>query len=562
MRRASGWIALFVVACSQAPDPSSDAGVGPVGPPTWVGLAGDRAPPLPPQSVGGSNHFLTAEACAQCHSAGTGVLRDTKGRDVAPLSQWRGTMMAHAARDPFYLATFSQELAHRPGATRAVESLCARCHAPGAVFDLEADGDHLSFATLTSGTGKVPELARDGVNCSLCHQIQPDGLGSFASFDGAFVIKDERRIFGPHANPQIGPMQTFVSYTPTEAPHPLQSSLCATCHTVITKALDPNGKPVGPDFVEQGAYLEWRASDFRTEGTPGPKAASCQSCHIPTSDEDGAPISSVLALYPTSGLGARSPIGRHVFVGGNSQMLRVIGDERDWVGTIAPQAALDAQVARTEKNLQAGAGVTITSAGKTQAVVRVENRTGHKFPTGYPSRRAWLHVKVTAFGQVKFESGRWDTYGRIVDANGAPIDGRDQVRLHRDVVRTSSEAQIYELVPGDSKNRPARSLLDASAVLKDDRLLPRGFYPPAGALVAPVGTADDANFGATDDVTFVYGDGSSGGRVDVELCFQSVRPSELENLAGEPTPMSRRFLDMIAKRVAPVVIATATAPIP
>ncbi len=216
VRRLLLTLAVAIFACSSGPDAIDGGGGGPAGPPTWIGLTGDRAPALPPQSIGSSNHFVTAEACAQCHSQGNGVLRDAKGRDVAPVSQWRASMMANAARDPFYLATFSQELVHRPAATRPIESLCARCHAPAAVFDLEADGDHLALGTLTSGTGKVPELARDGVTCSLCHQIQPDRLGTFASFDGAFVIKDERRIFGPHATPQVGPMQTFLHYTPTE----------------------------------------------------------------------------------------------------------------------------------------------------------------------------------------------------------------------------------------------------------------------------------------------------------------------------------------------------------
>lgn len=561
MRRV-GFSILLVVACSQAPDASSPDGGTIVGPPSWIGLAGDRAPPLPPQSLGASNHFVTAEACGQCHSAGTAVLRDAKGRDVAPVSQWRGTMMAHAARDPFYLATFAQELAHRPGATRAIESLCARCHAPAAVFDLEADGDHLSFASLTSGTGKVPELARDGVTCSLCHQIQPDGLGAPTTYDGAFVIKDERRIFGPHANPQVGPMQTFVSYTPTEASHMGQSALCATCHTVVTKALDANGKPVGPEFVEQGAYLEWRASDYRTEAPAGVRAASCQSCHVPPIDEDGSPIVSVLSLFPATGLGPRAPIGRHVFVGGNAEMLRVIGDARDWVGTLAPQPALDAQVARSEALLRSGVALSITSATASALTVRVENRSGHKFPTGYPSRRAWLHVVAKDAGGVRFESGRWDEYGRIVDAAGAPLDGRDQVRLHRDVVRSASEAQIWELVPGDAKGRPARSLLDAVAPLKDDRILPHGFVAGLGVLVPPVGTEGDANFGASDDVTFAYGALPKGATITVELLYQSTRPSELENLAGEPTPFGRRFLDLVAKRIAPVVIASTSTTVP
>jgi hypothetical protein len=551
----------FIAAC--APNAgqlgSPDGGV-----PSWIGTSGDRMSPLPAENVGSSTRFVTHEQCAQCHvGSAPNVMLDQKGRDVSPTTTWRASMMALAVRDPFYLATFSQELAHRPKATAVVEQTCSVCHAPAAVTDAVNDGFSVTFASLTTGTARGDHLARDGVTCSLCHQIQPTGLGTFQSFTGKYAIGDARQIFGPFDGPATSPMQTFVSYTPMKGAQISESALCATCHTVITKTLDANGNPTGPSFVEQGAYLEWRSGDFNAEGTPGPRAATCQSCHVPTTDDDGQPISAVLSKVPQSGLSARTPIGRHLFVGGNVQMLSVMADQSAWTGSATPASELLDAANRAKASLASAVKLTITRAERTGVDVKVENQTGHKFPTGYPSRRAWIHFKATVSGKVVLESGRADDYGRIVDASGHAIDDRDTVRLHLDTIDSDGKAQIYELVPGDSTNRVARSLLDASTVLKDNRLLPAGYSStsPYAPLINPVGTSGDANFGSSDTVAYVLS-ASSTVHVDVELLFQSVRPSELENLAAEPTPASRSFFDMLQKRATPIVIATASADVP
>ena len=41
-----------------------------------------------------------------------------------------------------------------------------------------------------------------------------------------------------------------------------------------------------------------------------------------------------------------------------------------------------------------------------RAEILIENLAGHKFPAGFPSRRAWLHVRVLdKDGKLIFESG-------------------------------------------------------------------------------------------------------------------------------------------------------------
>jgi hypothetical protein len=77
--------------------------------------------------------------------------------------------------------------------------------------------------------------------------------------------------------------------------------------------------------------------------------------------------------------------------------------------------------------------------------VRVENQAGHKLPTGFPARRAWLHFQVTdASGAIVFESGAVDTQGRIAgnDADQAP----SQFEPHYLTIVQSDQVQIYEAV--------------------------------------------------------------------------------------------------------------------
>ena len=71
-------------------------------------------------------------------------------------------------------------------------------------------------------------------------------------------------MFGPFAidDGRTTIMRSATGVTPTEATHIRQSELCATCHTLYTKALRADGDVVG-SLPEQMPYLEWRHSAFR-----------------------------------------------------------------------------------------------------------------------------------------------------------------------------------------------------------------------------------------------------------------------------------------------------------
>jgi hypothetical protein len=187
---------------------------------------------------------------------------------------------------------------------------------------VEGAGGTPSLAMLDPEADEAP-FAVDGVSCAVCHRIAPEGLGTAASFSGAFALGPEGELYGPHAAPFARPMEARTGLAPVAADHVTSSALCGSCHTLFTDAVAADGTPLGARFPEQTPYLEWRNSAFDDEQPdPGPRAASCQACHAPAVDEDGAAIATAIAPRPGGGdfppVDARSPYGRHVFVGGNT----------------------------------------------------------------------------------------------------------------------------------------------------------------------------------------------------------------------------------------------------
>lgn len=500
----------------------------------------DRLPrplPLAALPVAGTvdtDRFADAAKCAQCHTAGTSALRDVAGRDVSPVSLWRPSMMALAARDPFYLAVFAEELARDPDQRAMIERTCVRCHAPAGS---EESDRALGFDALVSGTEPAAVLGREGVTCTLCHQIAARGLGEERSFTGGFDVDFGRMMFGPHANPVTDPMRMFVNFTPALGAHVARSELCGTCHTVIVGSI-----------VEQATYLEWRSSSVA-------QTKPCQACHVPTDDSDGVRIATPIAKYPTN-LSLRTPVGRHRFVGANAYMLRLIAGAEDWANTGLAPGELEAAAVESEAHLATAAKLMVSSqpgVDGTEVAIRVSNETGHKLPTGYPSRRMWLHVTVVSGERIVYESG-------AVRADGT-LPGDSTLQPHRDRNDHADDVQIWQAVLVDRDGRPTHRALDAARYGKDDRLLPAGFAPSSAdrARVAPVGVDGDANFApGSDTVTYAVGDPPPGSIVRVELLYQSLSPMIVDAIDASRTPAGTRFVDLArANPPTPTVMARA-----
>ena len=498
-------------------------------------------PPVPLPAGRSDTMFLTSHECAACHNG----LTTRTGEDVSIGVAWRASMMANSARDPYWHAAVRREVIDHPEHAAEIEDECSICHMPMARTKARAaNGSGRIFAHLPIGarTGEDDRLAADGVSCAACHQIGPDRLGTRDSFTGGFVMAPPaadgvRRMFGPYEVDRGHQtlMRSATGMSPGEATHVRSSEICATCHTLFTRALGPKGEVLG-ELPEQVPYLEWRHSAFREE-------RSCQACHMPEIAHP-TPIASVLGAD-------RTGVRRHTFLGGNVFMLRMLNRHRTELGVEALPQELDAAASATLALLQqqsASLSIALASvhADELAVDVNVRNLTGHKLPTGYPSRRVWLHVTVRdAGGGVIFESGAIDDAGAI-RGNDNDADASAFEPHHREI-RSGDQVQIYEAIMRDVNGRVTTGLLHGTAYLKDNRLLPRGFdKATAPSDIAVRGAAqDDADFTAeTDRVRYVVNTAGRAGpfQVTAELRYQTVAYRWAQNLRAYDAMETRRFV--------------------
>ena len=505
--------------------------------PTETPAPTGQAPPLPTER---GDLFAASGMCAACHTN----LVDEAGNDVSNDALWRSTMMANSARDPYWQASVRKETLDNPALAAVIEDKCATCHTPMA----------RTTAAIAGGTGAVLDtgflnpdhplhtLAMDGISCTLCHQIEAEHFGALESFSGHYVINPalpagERLIYGPFVvDPAFAAvMQGASGYVPAEGTHIQQSEMCATCHTLYTPSVNAAGEVVS-ELPEQMPYLEWLASDYAA-------TQSCQDCHMP-------PAVGGVVLSITGGP-VRSPVRQHTFVGGNNYALTVFRQMGEQLGATAGRQHFEATIARMQEQLQTQtATLAVENAaldGETLTFeVAITNLVGHKFPSGFPSRRVWLHITVTdANGATIFESGAVDAQGRISgndnDADPAAFEP------HYEAISSPEQVQIYEAIMLTAEGEVTTTLLRGARYGKDNRLLPAGFDKAAASPdIAVYGAAaDDADFvGGGDRLRVSVDVGSAAGpfMVTVELLYQSIAYRWAENLRAYEAPEPAAFM--------------------
>ncbi len=506
----------------------------------------------------GAGAFLDAQRCALCHSRSprARAMTTLNGDDASPHGTWSATMMANAFRDPYWRAQMAHEVEAEPHKKAEIEGLCLRCHAPTESHQARLD----RRPTPTIEDALLSPLAHDGVSCTVCHQAQPTNLGTPESFSGQLDIRDEQRIFGPYANPSTGPMRMHTGYTPEQGAHISSSALCATCHTLYTQA-EGSERP----FLEQAPYLEWRNSVFSDEHGRTDESRSCVECHMP--DEGSMRI----ARNPGGrdfNIEVRDNVRSHAMIGGNAFMTDLLRKHRDELRVTASDAALERVASATRAQLaHSTARIDVRNvqraSGKLRFDLAVENLTGHKLPSGYPSRRAWLSVEVRAGGTTLFESGVVDTEGRISGVS-------DELALpHFDVVTLPEQVIVYEMVAVDRHGEPTVSLAEMVAHRKDTRLLPRGWRAdgPHADETAPVGTQGDDDFaGGGDVVTYALAlpeDSSGELLIIARMLYQTIPSAWADGLRDSRTQEAQDFLRMYdGMEKLPETLATAARVVP
>jgi hypothetical protein len=465
---------------------------------------------------------------------------------------------------------------------------------PGGTAKFSLDHVHASGGHPDARYGA---LARDGVSCSVCHRMQPrlqptDDKRPYLQFfletsiTGNFNLGPKGEVYGPFKDEELSPyaMEHGTGLKPKHSEFLKSSQLCGTCHTVALPAIDKRLDPGhAPDevcktqtvelfrpfhhHVEQATYLEWLNSEYENEINPkNPKAKSCQDCHMASGlkDEksgiDLAQIRTRIAavqdttypdaenLAPHDQLNVRfreQGYRRHTFAGLNAFLLELFNQGDDVLGVRKTDFMTGSQqdlghavanMARTARDDTATVDVKaeLEAPNRLTARVVVQNKAGHRFPTGVGFRRAFLELAVVqpesgGVERVVWASGRTNELGVLVGADGKPLPteffardpktGEQRYQPHHEVITSPDQVQVYETLLKNAKGEFSTSFVRGCETVKDNRLLPRGWKKdgPGPALTGRFLEATRPDPETAKDPRYADGSGSDEVTYRIEL---------------------------------------------
>ncbi|NUP08892.1 MAG: hypothetical protein HOW73_22825 [Polyangiaceae bacterium] len=460
-----------------------------------------------PGDLPNGGYFTDADTCANCHKAAGSM-----DRDYMPSDTWGGTMMANATRDPVFLAGLAIANQDEPG----VGSFCLRCHSPIAFVR--------GHATPPDATA-FDAIDHQGIGCDTCHRAETsnpaDPTASYAIGNAQLRYSDDSSMtkHGPYAD------SSSPAHSTMHDPQLSSSRFCGQCHQVSNpsrRLKDASGADTLFDFPLDTTYEEWANSDY-ADGRRGTRG--CIDCHMQKK----------LGEWPvtkTVGSPLRTDPRDHGFVGGNHWGIRAVMEANpDRVALHGP--AFDLALERTLANLETAVDVTLLDAPVSisanvefEVTVRVENLTGHKFPTGYAeSRRAWISLV-------------------LVDADGAQHVLTGGYEPATGAIQQEPPTHVYQAVHGrwDAPSRAAsrdEHLVLHDSIVSDTRIPPLGFGP--SAITMPTGEiAFQDSTGAwtnIDEATFTVvappGLAAAGYTLEARIQYQSMTRDYIEFLRDE-----------------------------
>ena len=185
-------------------------------------------------------------------------------------------------------------------------------------------------------------------------------------------------------------------------------------------------------------------------------------------------------------------------------MLRLLRQNMTSVGATAQPYNYDTSIARTARYLRHNTldmNLQYINRVNDTAYYDVEliNKAGHKFPSGYPARIAWVEmIVIDDQNDTIFWSGQYDGNGNVVNRDPS-------FEPHRNVITSDDQVQIYEMVMGDVNANPTTVLERADTVLKDNRIAPKGFMNAHGSIdtmrIYGIGNDADFNFSGSTEGT-------------------------------------------------------------
>ena len=499
--------------------------------------------------------FAGSGACVQCHGFDTAQIAsiDLMGNDINLVDDWRASMMANSAKDPFWRAKVSHETLLHPQHKAEIETKCTACHAPLGHFAAFHNGQtHYSMEELERDS-----FGLDGVSCLACHQQSTFNLGNEHS--GQLHFDTAKVAYGPFPSPLESPMLMATDYKPVFSEHISDAGICAACHTLITQTFDLGGNLIENYFVEQATYHEWLNSSYNTNNI------SCQSCHLPVLSKGNFIL---IAGHDTE---PRNRFYLHELAGANTFMLDLMKNNKETLGISASDEQFDESIQATINILQNKTlNIKLTAIERTLDTaffeVRLTNKAGHKFPSGYPSRRAFItFILENTAGDTLFMSGKMNENFEII---GEVLN----YEPHYDVIRKEQQTQIYELIPADVEGNFTSVLERAAFPLKDNRLPPEGFTTQHEVYDTTqiVGNASmDNNFNQSElgegtGRDFVYYHIPMNGNIDAliataKIYYQALPPKWMEEIFAENTAEIEIFKKMFeATDGTPVLIQEAS----